>query len=223
MTYTPIAPGALNWDVPVNAAFVDQDTRITANAAVDVTQNTRLNAIEASAFKPSTAGWISWNFDPALTQGSTGLATGVLMMARVDVLAATTISTLNYAINALGVGLTSGQNLVGLYDASGNLVGQSTDQTTNWGTTGFKGTSLITPYSAAAGTYHLGFLSNAATTPVSILRSLGSGAQNITINANLSAAAARFAQTGAGLTALPSTVTMSGRTLVGGAIWVAVS
>lgn len=33
MSYTPIAQGTLNWDVPVNAAFVDQDTRITNNAA----------------------------------------------------------------------------------------------------------------------------------------------------------------------------------------------
>lgn len=30
MTYTPIVEGTLNWDVPVNAAFVDQDNRITA-------------------------------------------------------------------------------------------------------------------------------------------------------------------------------------------------
>lgn len=28
MTYTPIVPGSENWDVPVNAAFTDQDTRI---------------------------------------------------------------------------------------------------------------------------------------------------------------------------------------------------
>ncbi len=31
MTYTPIPPGTQNWDVPVNAAFTDQDTRITNN------------------------------------------------------------------------------------------------------------------------------------------------------------------------------------------------
>ncbi len=30
MTYTPIPAGTQNWDVPVNAAFTDQDTRITA-------------------------------------------------------------------------------------------------------------------------------------------------------------------------------------------------
>ncbi len=33
MTYTPIPAGTQNWDVPVNAAFVDQDARITTNAS----------------------------------------------------------------------------------------------------------------------------------------------------------------------------------------------
>lgn len=33
MTYTPISPGTPNWDVPLNAALVDQDTRITNNTS----------------------------------------------------------------------------------------------------------------------------------------------------------------------------------------------
>jgi hypothetical protein len=37
MTYVPIPAGTPDWDVPVNAAFVDQDGRITANAAAIVT------------------------------------------------------------------------------------------------------------------------------------------------------------------------------------------
>ncbi len=39
MTYTPIAAGATDWDVPLNAALSDQDTRITQNAA-DINANT---------------------------------------------------------------------------------------------------------------------------------------------------------------------------------------
>lgn len=38
MTYTPIPAGTPDWDVPVNAAFVDQDTRITQNTA-DIDNN----------------------------------------------------------------------------------------------------------------------------------------------------------------------------------------
>lgn len=33
MTYIPIVPGSANWDVPLNAALVDQDARITANSS----------------------------------------------------------------------------------------------------------------------------------------------------------------------------------------------
>jgi hypothetical protein len=33
MTYTPIPAGTIDWDVPLNAALVDQDNRITANTA----------------------------------------------------------------------------------------------------------------------------------------------------------------------------------------------
>lgn len=36
MTFTSIPPGTLNWDVPVNAAFADQDTRISSNTT-DIT------------------------------------------------------------------------------------------------------------------------------------------------------------------------------------------
>lgn len=38
MTYTPIPAGTLNWDVPVNDALTDQDTRITGNTASIATQ-----------------------------------------------------------------------------------------------------------------------------------------------------------------------------------------
>lgn len=39
MTYTPIAAGTPDWDVPLNAALSDQDTRVTQNAA-DINTNT---------------------------------------------------------------------------------------------------------------------------------------------------------------------------------------
>lgn len=39
MTYTPITPGTTDWDVPLNGALSDQDTRITQNAA-DIAVNT---------------------------------------------------------------------------------------------------------------------------------------------------------------------------------------
>jgi len=35
MAYTPIPKGTSDWDVPVNAAFVDQDDRISAADVVN--------------------------------------------------------------------------------------------------------------------------------------------------------------------------------------------
>ena len=46
MTYTPIPQGTPNWDVPVNAAFTDQDSRITTLES---------NQSQASVFVPE--GW----------------------------------------------------------------------------------------------------------------------------------------------------------------------
>lgn len=46
MTYTPIPAGTPDWDVPVNAAFTDQDTRITANAAAIGTNDSQIAALQ---------------------------------------------------------------------------------------------------------------------------------------------------------------------------------
>lgn len=48
MTYTPIPAGTPDWDVPVNAAFVDQDTRITDNTANISTQATQIANLQAN-------------------------------------------------------------------------------------------------------------------------------------------------------------------------------
>ena len=47
MTFVPIEAGTENWDVPVNAAFSDQDTRITQNAADIVTNTNAISGLDA--------------------------------------------------------------------------------------------------------------------------------------------------------------------------------
>jgi len=223
MTYSPIAPGTSNWDVPVNAAFTSQDSRITANEATDAAQNVRLNALEVNTgLKPVSPGWLAWNYDPHVATGSTALTTGQLHMIRLDLPAATVVNNVVYVVMTIGATLTAGQNLVGLYDASGTLLASTADQSGNWTTAGLKTTAFVSPPTVAAGTYYLGFLSN-GTTPMSLLRTTGSVAQANMINLGMPAATARWATTGAGLTALPSPITMSGRTLAGGATWAALS
>lgn len=48
MTYTPIPAGTPNWDVPLNAALTDQDTRITTNTGDISTANGNISANTAS-------------------------------------------------------------------------------------------------------------------------------------------------------------------------------
>ena len=48
MTYTPIPAGTPDWDVPVNAAFVDQDTRITDNTANISTHASQISNLQAN-------------------------------------------------------------------------------------------------------------------------------------------------------------------------------
>lgn len=46
MVYVPIPAGTLNWDVPVNAAFTDQDARITAAEGVGSVNTSAISALQ---------------------------------------------------------------------------------------------------------------------------------------------------------------------------------
>ncbi len=48
MAYTPIPQGTPDWDVPVNAAFVDQDGRITSNTSNIATASSEIDALQAN-------------------------------------------------------------------------------------------------------------------------------------------------------------------------------
>lgn len=47
MAYTPIAPGSADWDVPVNAAFTSQDSRITVNEGQIAANSAAITLINA--------------------------------------------------------------------------------------------------------------------------------------------------------------------------------
>ncbi len=227
MTYSPIAPGTTNWDVPVNAAFVDQDGRITLNASGLTTANSNITTLQTqstqvrnSTWLPSDYGLISWSLDPSQGANSQVLTSGNLIMVGVKVRATVSVTNVNIVVSTAGATLTAGQNLVGIYDSSGNLVAQSASQEANWTTTGHKQIPLTGgPYTLAAGTYYVAILSN-GTTPISIPRET-SLASNI-INLGLTVANARVASL-AGQTSLPSTITPGSRAFDMNSYWVAIS
>lgn len=225
MTYTPIAPGTLNWDVPVNAEFTSQDSRITVNEATDATQNARLASLESKAsFKtnPADFGYISWNYDPSMAGGGSQPAAGVLQMSSLFIPQTTTITNVVLGVTLVGATLTAGSNFAGLYDSSGTLIDTTADQSTTWTSVGPKVMPLTTTHSLPAGTYWVAMATTGTTRPSFHRAGSFTGLGSI-VNQGLSAATYRFATTGSGITTLPASVTMSGRAVSDTTWWVAAS
>ncbi|SRR6266568_3650538 len=172
--------------------------------------------------QPTDLGYQSWAYDPIGCRAGQILTSGVLFMVRLQIRQSLSLSTIYIGVTTPGSGLTAGQNLVGLYNSSGTLVGSTGDQATSW-TTGSaeKIISLTSSAAVTAGFYWVGILSNGTTPPT-----LAVGSQLI---GNLGGAAAggsarRFGSFGSALTALPTSVTPSLITAVTNqTYWVAVS
>lgn len=245
MTYTPIAKGTSDWDVPVNDAFAAQDVRITSNetavANLNGTTSTHTSQIAANTtniatntsnitalqtltntldFQPSDHAIKAWSQDPAGC-GSTGSinTSGVIYLSKVILRAAATVSNLYVTVTAAGSGLTAGQNLVGLYTSTGTKLVEGADQTTPFASAGTK-TVAITPQNLAAGSYYIAIMSN-GTTPATFMR--GNGASGSALNIGLANSVGRFLDFGAGQTSLPSSITMASTSQNSAARWVAMS
>lgn len=159
---------------------------------------------------PSGHGFIAWNFDPCSATGTNqALTSGSIYLARITPQVAATISSIGLAVVVAGTSLTSSQNLAAIYDSSGNRVALTSDQTTAWGTTGFKTCSLTSSVSLTAGAdYYVAVLS-VGSTPITLARG---PASLFAPNAGLSAASLRFALNGTSQTSLPTTRTLSSNT-----------
>jgi hypothetical protein len=207
MSYTPIPKGTDPWDVQVNTAFTDQDTRITT--------------LTQSSWMPSDYGILGWAYDPSSQLANMTMTTGLIYMAKVK-LPASTVSALGVGMSTAGSGLTAGQSFMALYNNSGALLGQTADQAASWTTTGYKQAALVTPVVVTAGYYHVAIFSN-GTTPPGITRGNNLNTIASISNLNLTAADARWATAGTATTAPPASITMSGRTITSSATWAAVA
>lgn len=216
MTYTPIPFGTTDWHIPVNDALTDQDARITVNES-------ELTAIpDVGSIVPADHNLIAWTSDPGGTIAITGLNAGQLTMTRLEVREEVTLTNVYYAVFAAGAGLTAGQNFVGLYDADGDLLRSTADQTANFGTPGMHTVPWSTPVLVPAGSYNVAWLANGATPPT-IGRTANWSIGGAALNVGLTAVNARTSFSGAGLTALPNPVNMAGRTLSQFCFWAALS
>lgn len=231
MTYTPIPRGTLDWDVPVNAAFVDQDTRITTNTADNVTQAgqiaTNTADIAAQQALTNTSGWLPiefgvkfWTFDPNTNTGASALVAGQLYIAKIVLRVATTITNIVYNVSTAGSGLTAGQNFIGLYTTTGTQLAATADQTTNWASIGTKTTPLTVPQSLSAGQYLVVFLAN-GTTPPQIMNGQGTSAS--LVNLGSPSPSLRYSTQAGPFTALPASFTHSTSVSTATVRWIGVN
>lgn len=236
MTYTPIDRGSADWDVPVNAAFTSQDTRITTNetsiSTINGTLTTHTNQLttieseidtlqgetDSLDWQPGDHSLIGWTQDPASAAGSATSVSGTIYWVKIPVRRAATITNVIITISAVGVTLTAGQNLVGLYDASGTKLGESADQTTSWtsGGIGAKVIPLLTPVAVSAGFFYAAMMSNGAT-PANFMRGNSQSSSAMNLGSTF-----RFVNTTSN-TSLPASFTPGSANTDNNARWAALS
>jgi hypothetical protein len=163
------------------------------------------------------SAWAAWAYDPnGIGNTAARLITAAtLNLIGLQVRSPRTVANVTLMLAGKGATLTSGENLVGLYNSAGGLVGYSADQSSAWapgGTpTAATVTASLTAQSAGSltltpGLYWVALLGNGTTMP-----SFGSNSNlNVTIvNGPVSASNYRWATNGSGLTALPTSFTPS--------------
>lgn len=176
----------------------------------------------AGTFGPSDIGLTAWAYDPLLVSTNAATTSGVVFLIRLNV-AAGTITNIVYNVgNVTGVSLTSGQNFVGLYNATGTLLSSSADQSTNWTSTGNKVTPLGTPQVIGSNGYvYAAFLAVGSTLPQFARASSAQG--SLLVQMQSSSSLPRQASFGTSQTALPSSITMTSTVGIANAPWVGVS
>lgn len=127
-------------------------------------------ALLSSPRLPSENYLVGWTAPPELMQSSNPPTAGEVYLQRVVVPAATLTKVYAFIYSA-GSGMTAGENLVGLYDANGNLLCQSADTSAVW--TGTHVAEIAVPSTAvAAGPIYVAALFNG-----SVMPQLAAGAQ----------------------------------------------
>jgi len=167
-----------------------------------------------SAFLPEDYAMVGWTCDPAYAVGASntlasGTPTFCLIRAAVDCY----VDSVFMTISTAGAGLTAGQNFLALYDLTGAQLAVSADLSTNLASTGNKQFQFTAPTRLikAGETLLLVILSNGTTPPKFYALA------NPPVNINRLATGSsednngpwRSGTLGSGLTALPSSITLS--------------
>lgn len=175
---------------------------------------------------PTDQGFLGWTLDPAgEIGGATILTSGTVYIGAISVRRSITITNLWCAVSVIGATLTANQSFMGLYNNSGTRLAVTADMSTDFTTTGVKSKALTVAQAVGPGIYYVAVVSNGTTPPT-----LARGVTTVTAlaalhnQANLTAAAARFASNATVQTSLPASLTMASNVTTGQVnFWFAIS
>lgn len=192
-------------------------------AGPNTTTQDSASAQPTGAFTPADHNLITWAFDPGTSitsgpaSGTSPNIAGTVNLIELIIPSAATVTNIIMMLSTAGATLTAGQCFAALYDSSGNLLGQTADQATNWTTTGTKTMALTTPVAVSAGKVYVAVWANGTTLPL-----FGRGDNNSVVNAGLSSATARFATANTGVTTTAPNP-LGAKTISSTAYWAALS
>jgi len=179
-----------------------------------------LAASAAPPWAPSDNGLLAANADPYVLTTALIATAGTLYLAKLSARSAYTATNIWVGVSTAGAGASTG-SFVGLYNSSGTLLSGTADIGASLLATGPVSTALTTPQSLAAGSFvWVAFLVNLAVTQPLMFRGVPLGSMG---NVNLAASAFRFATNGAGLSALPGSITPASNAGTGETLWVGIN
>lgn len=183
----------------------------------------RSGALAPTNFESADAGFLAWTYDSSIANGGTDAAmtSGTVYLSQFIVRQPITATNIAVYVTQIGGTLTSGQNFLGIYNSAGTRMGVTADQTTAWGTTGYKSAALTAPVALTPGKYWVAYLGN-GTTPTRFARA--AGILNATLyNGTLGTGQLRYASNATAQTSLPSSITPSSNTATNLPVWAAIT
>lgn len=171
------------------------------------------------AYQPSDSGFLAWTFDPATCAAVKLVGSGNIVLARINVRSAMSVTNVVAAVTVAGATLTVSENFAGLYSSAGTLVASTADQSAAWTTAGVYQMALAGgPYALTPGFYWVAVLVNGTTGPTFLA---GSALATAAPNAGFTVATARGAFSGSGKTSLANITPASNSFYV--TLWAALS
>ena len=122
----------------------------------------------SNIFNPIDSGYLAWNYPGVYARTSAPtLTSGLLFTQRLRLPTSLLITNIVLYLCTIGVTLTAGDSLAGIFDKNGNLLGSTADQSGTWaGTVGLKSMALSpSPVTVNAGDIYVGFYSVGTTPP----------------------------------------------------------